>query len=97
MIIRIVKLTFKPEHIQAFHDIFNESCQYIRSQEGCMGLRLLQDKKQPEIFFTYSHWASEEDLNRYRNSDLFGRVWPATKKLFADAPEAWTVNQQAEL
>lgn len=97
MIIRIVKLTFKAENIPTFQDIFDQSCHSIRAQEGCMGLRLLQDKKNPAIFFTYSHWNTEEDLNRYRNSELFGRVWPATKKLFAASPEAWTVNQQAEL
>jgi quinol monooxygenase YgiN len=97
MIIRIVKLTFKPEHIAAFQTIFENSCEQIRAQQGCLGLRLLQDKHRPEIFFTYSHWESEEDLNRYRHSELFGQVWPATKKLFGDRPDAWTVNQLAEL
>ena len=97
MIIRIVKLTFKTEYIPAFQKIFDDSCQQIRAQEGCLSLRLLQDKKCPEIFFTYSQWVSEGDLNNYRNSTLFGSVWPETKKLFAASPEAWTVNQKAEL
>lgn len=97
MIIRIVKLTFKQENILAFQKIFDKSCQQIKAQEGCISLRLLQDKKHPEIFFTYSHWESEDDLNRYRNSSLFGSVWPETKKLFNAAPEAWTVNQRAAL
>ena len=39
-------------------------------------------------FFTFSHWESEADLNAYRESALFGEVWPKTKALFYDKPQA---------
>jgi len=36
---------------------------------------------------TVSRWDSEKSLNDYRMSELFGEVWPETKRLFAAAPE----------
>jgi len=55
---------------------------------------LLNDIDTPNIFFTYSHWRSVEDLNRYRDSALFADVWPRTKVLFAAKPEAWSTTQK---
>ncbi|SFW26030.1 putative quinol monooxygenase [Cellulophaga fucicola] len=97
MIVRIVKLTFKTENIVSFENIFNESKHFIRNFEGCNFLELYQDKHNPTIFFTYSYWDSEAALNVYRHSDLFTSVWAKTKVLFADKPEAWTVNKNETL
>ncbi|MAC17280.1 MAG: hypothetical protein CMC97_03175 [Flavobacteriales bacterium] len=33
-------------------------------------------------------WEGEQALNAYRNSPLFGTVWPATKALFSEPPVA---------
>ena len=94
MLIRIVKLTFKSENIVKFEHIFKETKQYIQGFEGCISLELLQDKINPNVFFTYSHWASEEHLNKYRNSDFFNSVWSKTKVLFDAKPEAWSVYKK---
>ena len=92
MIIRIVKMTFRPEEVTNFLQVFNASKQYIRTMEGCTHLELWNDIKAPNIFFTHSHWQTENDLNNYRNSELFKNVWSKTKLLFAEKPEAWSVN-----
>ncbi|MCE9539496.1 MAG: antibiotic biosynthesis monooxygenase [Bacteroidetes bacterium] len=92
MIIRIVKMTFKPDKVADFSKIFDESKQYIRNMEGCSHLELFNDINSPTIFFTYSHWQSENDLNNYRNSELFKGVWGKTKILFAAKAEAWSVK-----
>lgn len=94
MLIRIVKLTFKSENIVKFEQIFKETKQYIQGFKGCISLELLQDKTNPNIFFTYSQWASEEHLNNYRNSDFFKSVWSKTKVLFDAKPEAWSVHKK---
>lgn len=94
MIIRIVKMTFKPEEVKAFQELFSKYKEEIANQPGCNKLSLLRDINQPNIFMTYSWWNSETDLNNYRYSDTFGVVWPATKKLFAAKPEAWSVNEE---
>jgi len=93
MIIRIVKMVFRPEETEAFQNLFNERKSLIRNFEGCTHLELWQDKNEPNIFFTYSWWDTEEHLEQYRKSDFFDDTWTQTKKLFAAKPEAWTVQQ----
>ncbi len=94
MIIRIVQMTFKEEHVSTFLDLFNERKQLIRHFEGCRHLELWQDEKQSNVFFTYSHWDSNEHLDHYRFSELFKDTWTKTKALFADKPQAWSVSQK---
>jgi len=95
--IRIVKLTFASENVSTFLEIFESSKNHIRAFEGNNRLELLNDKNNSNIYFTYSFWNSEEDLNNYRNSDLFKSVWAKTKPLFSDKPEAWSVESIAML
>ena len=93
MLTRIVKMTFKPENISSFERIFKTSSHRIRSFKGCSHVELLQDTRDPCIFFTYSLWDSPEDLEAYRGSDFFKGVWGHTRELFADRPEAWSLDQ----
>ena len=90
MIIRIVKLSFHAEHISAFKSIFEQSKQKILANKGCHKVELLQDVNKKNVFFTYSWWDSESDLNAYRHSELFEHVWKETKVLFNDKPQAWS-------
>ncbi|WP_162052674.1 putative quinol monooxygenase [Pontibacter pamirensis] len=91
MITRIVRMTFTPEKTEEFLEIFRSSKEEIRGFEGCKHVELLQDVNTPNVYSTYSLWDSEGHLNEYRNSELFGQVWPKTKKLFAAKPQAWSL------
>ena len=91
MIKRIVKMSFKTENIDTFKTIFKNNWQHIKNFNGCKHVELLQDKNNPCVFFTYSLWDSEESIETYRNSELFNTVWSATKILFNDKPQAWSV------
>lgn len=93
MFVRIVKLTIKKENIASFEQIFEETKNFIRNFEGCLFLELYQDRNDPSIFFTYSHWENEANLEAYRESDFFRNVWGKTKLLFDKKPEAWSVNK----
>ena len=93
MIIRIVKMGFIPEQIEAFLKNFEQHKDQIRNFEGCTHLQLLRDEHQNHQFFTYSHWESEVHLNNYRNSTLFKKVWANTKDKFSQRPEAWSTKQ----
>lgn len=93
MFIRIVKLTLKRENIASFEQIFEETKNFIRNFDGCLFLELYQDRKHPNIFFTYSKWEKEENLDDYRKSEFFRNVWGKTKLLFEEKPEAWSVNR----
>ena len=92
MLKRIVKLSFEEKHIDTFLENFNINKKNIRNFEGCRLLQLLRDKNNPNIYFSYSYWESEEHLENYRNSDLFKSIWGKTKILFNNKPEAWSVD-----
>ena len=97
MIIRIVKLSFHAEYISDFKTIFEKNKQKIISQKGCNRLEMLQDINDANVIFTYSWWYSEDDLNNYRNSELFIDVWSKTKILFNKKPEAWSTKKINEV
>jgi len=97
MLIRIVKMTFAAEKIDDFQDRFHSIKEKIISFEGCQLLELYQDKDNPNVFFTYSYWDSEEALNQYRKSSFFKEVWTNTKKMFTERAEAWSVDKIVSL
>ncbi|MFK8038365.1 MAG: putative quinol monooxygenase [Crocinitomicaceae bacterium] len=92
-ITRIVKMTFKPEHSAEFEAYFLTIKSKVAGQPGCNGVKLLKEKGETGVFFTYSQWDSEDDLNNYRRTEIFGQIWPTVKNWFAKKAEAWTVNK----
>ena len=76
---------------------FDETKETIRNFQGCLLLELFRDRKDPRVFFTYSYWNSEDDLEAYRSSDFFRNVWGKTKLLFEIKPVAWSVDKVASL
>ena len=49
MITRIVKMTFKEEHIEEFHLFSKSIYSTIRNWQGCSHLDILQDVDDPRI------------------------------------------------
>ena len=92
MIVRQVKLTFQSLHVEDFLELFYSVEEKIKTFPGCQKLELLQDINNKNIFFTYSIWNSEADLELYRNSKLFESVWKKTKSFFLVPAEAWSLT-----
>ncbi len=88
MLIRTVRMTFRPDRLDQFHDVFRATAEHIRAVDGCRHLELWEDTRFPNVLTTYSHWASREALEAYRESVLFRSTWDKTKPLFAAAPVA---------
>ncbi len=97
MLVRIVKMSFDPKKIEDFLANFETNKSKIRQFNGCQFLELYRDKHNTNVFFTYSYWNSEQDLEHYRHSDLFKGVWAKTKPLFNAKPEAWSVDKIVSL
>lgn len=97
MLVRMVKMTFAPEKLDIFMEIFRQSAPKIRQFTGCSGLELLRHNKFRNILYTYSWWESESDLDLYRNSELFEMTWKATKVLFSAPAEAWSMESVDDL
>ena len=92
MLVRIVKMTFQPDKVPEFLEIFRLSQRKIRAFPGCMHLELLRDAVRADVFFTYSHWQTAADLESYRQSEFFESTWTKTKKLFAAKAEAHSLE-----
>ena len=90
-------MTFDPDRVNDFLEIFDRSKEKIRAFPGCEHLKLLQGRDASNVFFTYSIWQDEQALESYRHSLLFKETWAATKVLFAAKPEAWSTNLLHEL
>ena len=92
MFTRIVKMEFERENIPAFLANFDLVKTKIRNFPGCLFLELYRDKVEDTIYFTYSRWENEVDLEKYRTSDLFNNVWATTKPMFRSKAQAWSVD-----
>lgn len=90
MLVRIVRMTFRPEAVADFLENFETHKNSIRNFPGCSHLELWRDFSEKNIFITYSYWESEEALNKYRDSELFKSVWSFTKSLFSEKPQAFS-------
>jgi (4S)-4-hydroxy-5-phosphonooxypentane-2,3-dione isomerase len=93
MLVRVVKMGIEPKLKVEFIAAFTDNKEAIRNFPGCLHLELLEDKNNPSIVFTYSHWENESALESYRTSALFESVWGRVKPLFNDKPEAWSFNR----
>lgn len=93
MIIRFVKLEILPQHIHDFKKFTSDEREGIIAFPGCSHLDILQDISNPSVFFTVSHWNSENDLNQYRNSDFFQNNWKKVKQWFTAKPQAWSLSK----
>lgn len=88
-ILRIVEMRFDADNRQAFMALFERNKEAIESMPGCGGVMLVESiDANGLIISTLSTWSSQSDLDAYRNSSLFGRVWPATKALFSSPASA---------
>ena len=98
MIVRIVEMQFKPENVETFKALFEERKEKIRGFPGCRYLEMLQGTAgNNNVFSTYSHWDSEEDLENYRYSELFADTWKTTKVLFSARAKAISFTRLHQL
>lgn len=97
MIVRWVHMHFKPEEVERFIGVFDQSKEAIRQFPGCLSLRLLRDPVDSCSIQTLSTWQNAEDLERYRHSRLFEDTWAKTKVLFDEKPKAFSYEVLREL
>lgn len=90
-------MKFKEEKLDEFFEYLKKNQHRIKAFEGCEMVEILQDKNNPGIVMTHSHWVDESFLEKYRVSDVFKEIWGNTKIHFADKPEAWTLQSLERL
>ena len=97
MLIRIVKMTFKPEETSRFLELFDQIKHKIRDVDGCEYLELMEDYDDPNSYSTYSKWRNAAALEAYRNSDLFDGVWTQTKTMFDKKTIAFSLKTHTKV
>ncbi|MCB9234230.1 MAG: antibiotic biosynthesis monooxygenase [Bacteroidia bacterium] len=97
MITRIVRMEFDPEKVEDFLALFEQNKSLIRHFPGVLHLELHRDAQLPHVFYTWSVWQSPADLETYRHSELFNRVWTRTKAMFAGKPSAFSLEKVMEV
>jgi heme-degrading monooxygenase HmoA len=97
MIIRIVRMHFTEAGVEEFLQIFNTNKEAIRNFPGCTHLELLKDLEDPATYTTLSYWNNTENLDQYRKSELFGKVWGRVKSLFAERTQAFSLEKFIEV
>jgi hypothetical protein len=88
---------FKVENVDLFLEIFHSNKELIRNVKGCTHLELLKDLNNRLTYTTLSHWEHLEDLENYRQSELFKNVWGRVKPLFAAPTQAFSMQKVLEL
>ena len=94
MITRIVRMEFQAAHVEDFLAHFSSIRGLIRNFPGVQHLELRGDANHSNVFYTYSHWNSESDLEAYRQSDLFKNAWAQAKTWFAGKPQAFSLLEE---
>lgn len=90
-------MTFRPDRLDTFHELFRTTAAHIRAFPGCRHLELWEDARYPNLLTTYSYWTDAEALDAYRESNLFRSTWAKTKPLFAAPPVARSQFQIARI
>ena len=81
MIIRLVKMTFKPEESARFLSLYQAVQPKILLFPGCLSVDLLHEVLDEHAYTTYSRWQSHEALEAYRQSDFFKATWSEVRQM----------------
>ena len=73
-IIRLIHITIDPSEVENAMRVWKTECAPLMiRQKGCISEKLLRAKAGGE-FISYSEWESEEDIERYMNSDAHKEI-----------------------
>ncbi len=84
---------FTEAGVEQFLKIFKRHQEAIRNVEGCTHLELLKDLSNPLIYTTLSYWQQPQNLENYRESELFKHVWGQVKPLFSSGTQAFSLEK----
>jgi quinol monooxygenase YgiN len=88
-------MEFQPAHVDDFLTHFDSIRSLIRNFPGVRHLELRRDANHSNVFYTYSKWNGLDDLEAYRQSDLFKGAWAQAKTWFAEKPQAFSLLDES--
>jgi len=87
-------MEFQPAHVDDFLAHFSAVRGLIRNYPGVQHLELRRDASHSNVYYTYSIWNGVNDLESYRQSDLFKQAWAQAKAWFAEKPQAFSLLEE---
>jgi heme-degrading monooxygenase HmoA len=84
-------MEFDPSKVEDFLNLFDNVKEKIEQQSGCNHVELCRDARLDHVYYTFSIWQTEADLENYRASKLFEETWARTKILFGGKPSAFSL------
>lgn len=97
MIKRLVKLTIDTNHVDSFMKLYEIANTQIIKQNGCSYLSINKVAGTVNEYFTFSIWASHQDLDHYKKTELFKTTWKAMKVYFIAPAQAWSLELIEEI
>ncbi len=92
MILRIVKMELNETKIELFEHFMDNLKEEKLKQDGCLHHDIFCDKDNSMMFFSYTIWATEKHLKKYKKTELFKEVTRTIRTLCVKEPIAWTVE-----
>lgn len=69
-IVRLIHVNVEPSQASEAERIWKEDCgPRMIDQQGCHSEQLLKCTDSPGEYISYSEWETQEDIDRYRDSD----------------------------
>ena len=93
MLIRLVRMYFRPDEVERFLTMYEQTRPIIASQPGCRSVQLVRQIDDPAAFATWSIWDDQAALDAYRRSEFFRSFWPEVRALFRAPAEAVSFEQ----
>ena len=95
MITQIVKFDIKPEQIETFKAALVVDKQGAESEQGCLELRLFQDKNQAGVFFAYERFQDQAALDYHAEQSYVKNVLGMLESASQAAPTVMVLNNTA--
>ena len=72
MIVRLTFCKFNPDSVTEAKKIYNEEVVPVaKSQQGNLGIRLIEPVDKSDDFISISEWATKEDADAYESSGVY--------------------------
>ncbi len=85
-------MTLKEAHVDSFKKRIPIISIEVRRVSGCMHNDIFRDKNKDNVFYSYTIWNSEEDIEKYLNSQYYKEIWNDLWDYFKIEPQAWKID-----
>lgn len=92
MILRVVKMKVESKKIEAFELFMNNLHDEKLKIPGCLHFDFFHEKRNINVYYTYTIWENEKYFKQYKKLDLFKEVVSTLKSLCLEEPQAWTIE-----